>query len=138
VAVTVAGRDQGPIVARIVCGAFGMPPLLEPWMAAMVGRDDWRHYVAWVDGEPAGTASLHVQGEVGWLGVTGTLAAARRRGAQGALMAARLCDGASLGCRWFVTETGQERPDRPNPSFHNMLRAGFEMAYQRPNYMPRL
>ena len=45
-------------------------------------------------------------------------------------MARRLCDGARLGCEWFVTETGQDRPDKPNPSFHNMLRTGFKVAYE--------
>ena len=137
VLVTVARSEQAAIVARITCAAFGMPPFLEPWIAALVGRDGWRHYLAWFDGEPLASGALYVRGEVGWLGVAGTLQSARRRGAQGALMAARLRDGAALGCRWFVTETGQERPDRPNPSFHNMRRAGFRVAYHRPNYMPQ-
>ena len=42
----------------------------------------------------------------------------------------------ALGYRWFVTETGEDLPTKPNPSFHNMLRAGFRLAYQRPNYLP--
>ena len=42
----------------------------------------------------------------------------------------------TTGCRWFVTETGEDLPDRPNPSFRNMMRAGFHVAYHRPNFMP--
>src|SRR6266508_560666 len=26
-------------------------------------------------------------------------------------------------------------PEHPNPSFHNMIRTGFVLAYQRPNYL---
>jgi hypothetical protein len=51
-------------------------------------------------------------------------------------MARRIADGAALGCRWFTSETGQDLPDKPNPSFHNMLRTGFSVAYHRPNYTP--
>jgi hypothetical protein len=35
-----------------------------------------------------------------------------------------------------VTETGEDLPEKPNPSFRNMMRAGFKLAYQRRNYMP--
>jgi hypothetical protein len=66
-----------------------------------------------------------------------TVPAHRRRGAQGSLLARRLEDGIELGCRWFVTETGAEDPDRPNASLRNMLRVGFEVAYLRRNYTPR-
>jgi len=50
-------------------------------------------------------------------------------------MARRLHDGTALGCRWFVTETGEDLAAKPNPSYHNMLRVGFRLAYQRPNYL---
>jgi hypothetical protein len=35
-----------------------------------------------------------------------------------------------------VTETAQDRRDKPNASFRNMVRAGFIVAYHRPNFMP--
>ena len=127
---------QAPTFAAVVATGFGMPPLLRPWIAAAVGRPNWRHYLAWDGAEPVGGGALFVHGEAGWLGVASTLPEARRRGAQGALMARRIEDGRALGCRWFVTETGEDTPSRPNPSFRNMLRAGFTLAYQRDNFMP--
>lgn len=129
------GERHAGIFASIACAAFGMPTHLEPWIAAVVGRPGWHHYLAFDGDEPVASAALFVRGEIGWLGIAGTLPSARRRGAQGALMARRLNDGRALGSRWFVTETGEDRPDRPNPSFHNMMRLGFELAYQRPNYL---
>jgi hypothetical protein len=129
------GERHAGIAASIACAAFGMPGHLEPWIASIVGRPGWHHYLAFDGEEPVASAALFVRGEIGWLGIAGTLPSARRRGAQGALMARRLNDGRALGCRWFVTETGEDRPDRANPSFHNMMRLGFELAYQRPNYL---
>jgi len=129
------GREQADVAASIACTAFGMPNELEPWIAAIVGRPGWRHYLAFDGGDAVATAALFVRGDVGWLGIAGTLPNARRRGAQGALMQRRLNDGRALGCRSFVTETAQDTPERPNPSFHNMLRLGFQLVYNRPNYL---
>jgi hypothetical protein len=56
---------------------------------------------------------------------------------QGAMFARRIADGLALGCQWFVTETGEDRPEDPNPSYHNMLRSGFKLAYLRRNYVHR-
>ena len=121
--------------AEISCTAFGMPAVMQPWLAAGVGQPGWAHYLAF-DGEtPVAGGALFVKGDVGWLGIASTLPAHRRRGAQGALMARRIRDAAELGCRWVVTETGEDTPEHPNPSYHNMLRTGFVLAYQRPNYI---
>ena len=130
-------RAHAAAFAEISCTAFGMPAVMQPWLTAGVGRPGWAHYLAF-DGEtPVAGAALFVKGDVGWLGIASTLPAHRRRGAQGALMARRIRDAAELGCRWVVTETGEDTPEHPNPSYHNMLRTGFAMAYQRPNYIAR-
>jgi hypothetical protein len=112
-----------------------MPDTLVPMISGTVGREGWLHYVAWDDATPVAVAALLVRGNVGWLGVATTLPGYRRRGAQGALMTRRVRDGTELGCEWFVTETGKDLPDKPNPSYHNMIRSGFTVAYDRPNYM---
>jgi GNAT superfamily N-acetyltransferase len=130
-----ADVEQAGTFGEVVTTGFGMPPLFRPWLTATVGRPGWRHYLAW-DGETAvAGAALYVHGDAGWLGAASTLPAARGRGAQRALMARRIEDGRALGCRRFVTETGEDTPARPNPSFRNMMRAGFTVAYQRENFM---
>jgi hypothetical protein len=126
---------QAETFAEVVTGGFGMPASFRPWLAATVGRPQWRHYLAWNGEDPVAGAALFIAGDVGWLGVASTLPPARRRGAQGALMARRIEDGRALGCRWFVTETGEDTPARPNPSYRNMIRAGFTFAYHRENFM---
>jgi hypothetical protein len=79
---------------------------------------------------------MYIKADRGWLGVAATLPQFRKRGAQGALMSRRLQDGIEAGCKWFVTETGRDTPEHPNPSYHNMARTGFKLAYDRPNFMP--
>ena len=129
------GAAHAETFAGVACAAFGMPAAVGPMLTATIGRPGWQHYLAF-DGEQAvATAALYVREGVGWLGVGSTLPSHRRRGAQGALMARRIRDGGDLGCRWLVTETGEDTPEQPNPSYHNMLRTGFRLAYQRPNYV---
>jgi hypothetical protein len=65
-----------------------------------------------------------------------TLTQYRNRGGQSALLAARIEDAIAAGCRYLVTETWEEHPPESiNPSYHNMLRMGFELAYARANYL---
>lgn len=129
------GREHAEIFAVIACAAFRMPNAMQSWLASTVGRSGWHHYIAWDGTVAIACGALFVSGNVGWLGIAGTLPDHRRRGAQGVLMERRIHDGRELGCKWFVTETGEDLPERPNPSFHNMMRMGFTLAYQRPNYM---
>jgi hypothetical protein len=129
------GPERAATFAEVTTIGFGMPPALRPWFASTVGRSGWRHYLASLDGTPIAAAALFVAGSVGWLGVASTLPQARRHGAQGALFARRIADASALGCRHIITETSEQLPTRPNPSFRNMLRAGFDVVYHRPNYM---
>jgi hypothetical protein len=129
------GTEYASEFARVACMAFEMPDFLGPCLEAIVGRPGWHCFLAWDGAQPVACAALFVTSTcVGWLGIGGTLPAHRRRGAQGALMAQRIRLGAELGCEWLITETGEDTPLYPNPSFHNMIRTGFQMAYLRQNY----
>lgn len=134
--ITEAGPEDAAAFAMVTTTAFGMPAAWRSWIASSVGRPGWRHYLAWSDSEPVAGGALFVAGDVGWLGIAGTLPAARRHGAQSALLARRIEDGLMAGCRCLVTETGEDTLERPNPSYRNTVRAGFQLAYCRPNFMP--
>ena len=56
------------------------------------------------------------------------------RGAQSALLAARIRQARELGCRWVATETGETRPDQPSHSYRNILRAGFTEQFVIANW----
>jgi len=124
-------EDEADRFGAVVAMAFGLPDVLAPWCAALLGRPGWRAYGAFDHDALVAAGALYVEGDVGWLGMAGTLPFHRRRGAQGALMTRRIADAIALGCTAIATETGI-LPDRPNPSLDNMLRCGFAIAYERP------
>lgn len=122
--------------AEVLVTVFELPGPFRPWMAAAVSLPGWFHYLAYAEEQPVAAGALFVKDGVGWLGAGSTLPAYRRRGGQGTIMARRISDAAGLGCRWVVTETGEDTPEKPNPSYRNMLRSGFNLAYLRAGYLP--
>jgi hypothetical protein len=118
------------------CAGFGMPSFLAPWLDALVGRPDWRCFVAF-DGEAAvGAGALYLGEDFGWLGIAATLPEARGRGAQGALIQARIAGAHAAAKPWVITETGAPGPrEAPGPSYRNMDRYGFAEVCLRPNFV---
>ena len=128
-----------------------MPDWAKPLAANVVGRPGWSCYVAY-DGGRAGRRGRAVRprgpkpgaaglgspaplpANVGWLGFGATLPEFRGRGAQSALLAARIEDARRQGCREVTTETGELDDDRPSNSYRNIVRAGFREAGARANF----
>jgi hypothetical protein len=111
------------------------PPEASVIASAVVGRPGWSHFLAY-DGDAAvSAAAMFVTGGRRLAGVRGdpgggAAAAASRRCSPPA------CARRGTGCRWAITETGEETPEEPvNHSYRNMLRAGFRLAYARQNWV---
>ena len=85
-----------------------------------------RLFLASVNGEPAGAASVRYAGTIAQMTGAGTLPSLRRRGVQKALLSARLRDAAAAGCELAVVTT---QPGSTSQS--NVQRAGFDLAYAR-------
>jgi len=130
-------RDRAADFARCVVEGFETPPRFGDWLAQLPGRDGWHCFAAYEGDEPAASGALFVCEDVGWCGIAATRSAFRRRGAQSAILAARVRRAAELGCTLVVTETGELVDDRPSNSYRNILRAGFEPQYLRANYFPK-
>lgn len=128
-------KAQANAYANVFLNVWSMSPALHPLVKGNVGKPGWHHYLAFDGEKPVSVAAMYVNGEVGWLGFGSTLRKYRKRGAQSAMFARRIQDGLALGCKWFVTETGEDTPENPNPSYRNMLRSGFQLAYLRRNYV---
>ena len=129
------GPDHAATFAKLAAPAFDWPDAVQPWLAQLVGRPGWHHYLA-VDGDvPAATAALYTTGKYAYFGPAATHPDYRRRGAQSALIAQRIRDARAFGCETLITETAEDHPDHPTPSYRNMRRFGFEVAYLRPNYI---
>jgi GNAT superfamily N-acetyltransferase len=113
---------------------YGIPEVLRPLFASVVGAPGWRCFVAWAGGEPAGAGAVCVDGEEAWCGIGATRPAFRRRGAQAAVLAARIEAAIAAGAGTLAVETGQRAEQGPNASYRNILRAGFREAYLRENW----
>jgi GNAT superfamily N-acetyltransferase len=115
--------------------AFGYPPELAAFTSCLVGRDGWTFFGAFGGERLAGVGAVHIQGAAAWLGFAATRKELRGRGAQSALIAARLVAAKKAACRWACVETAADTTEKPNPSTHNLRRLGFADAYERPNWV---
>jgi GNAT superfamily N-acetyltransferase len=121
---------------RIVRVSYELPEAVEPRLAQM--RDaGWRCWVAFDGDEPAGAGALFAAEGVAYLGFAGTLPAHRGKGAQSALLTARIGAAAELGCDLVITETGERSGDRSSNSYRNILRAGFREGAVTANWIGR-
>lgn len=126
--------EEAPFGA-IAAAGFGLPAWGAEFFAHLPGRPGWHCYVARIDGRSQACAAMLIDGDVAEFGIAATLEPARGRGAQLALLHRRIADAAAAGCETLFVETGERIPDRPSASYRNILRAGFEEAYLRPNWV---
>ncbi|WP_410813422.1 GNAT family N-acetyltransferase [Micromonospora sp. 067-2] len=130
--------EDGDQWARVLLDAFGMPHEgLAGMFAAMVGHHQFHPYGVWDGDTIVGGGTLFVHGQVGSLVAGAVHQAFRNRGAQTALIAARIARARELGCRWVMGETGQPDEGKSNTSMDNMLRVGMKPLYVRRNHVWR-
>lgn len=95
-----------------------------------VGRPGFRHFVALEGGQPIATAALACFEDIAYLTYAQTAEDFRRRGAQSALIAARVRKAQDLGYSLIVSQTLTMLED----SHANLKRAGFEEMYEQEVY----
>ncbi|HVD40296.1 MAG TPA: GNAT family N-acetyltransferase [Solirubrobacterales bacterium] len=131
--VELGSPDEAPF-GTIAALGFGMPAWGAEFFAHLPGRPGWRCYVARIGGEAQACGAMLIAEGIAELGIGATLEEARGRGCQTALLRRRITDAAAAGCRTLLVETGERVPERPAASYRNILKAGFEEAYLRPNW----
>lgn len=121
---------------QVAQAGFGLPEAMIPFLSAIVGRPNWRAYIAYDGDIPVASGAMYIDNNWAWLGVDATLPDYRGRGAQSALIKQRLSAGIAAGVIGFTAETGQppEGQESTNKSYNNYHRAGFTKAYVRQNY----
>jgi GNAT superfamily N-acetyltransferase len=87
---------------------------------------NWRLYLARIDGEPVGGALLSLDADIGYLANASTLPAYRGRGVQTALIARRIADAAAAGCKTVCSGAAFG-----SQSQRNLQRAGLQVAYTK-------
>lgn len=128
-------RNYTDVFADIIVTSFEWPEILKPFIAEVVGRPGWKHYLAYKDEKVIACAACFIKDENASLAFAATLPPYRGHGAQSALINRRLKDAIDAGCKWMITETAEETAERSVASYRNMKRNGFDIAYKRPNYL---
>jgi hypothetical protein len=126
-------RRHAEAFGEIARTAFELPTPAGPWIAGIVGRPRFRTFMAFDNDKPVACGTVYIDGNTSWLGFGATLASHRKRGAQSAILAARIRASRDAGATLISTETGIPHYDEAGPSFKNIQRAGFRVAYERPN-----
>jgi hypothetical protein len=129
-----AGDKDAALFGSVIAAGFGMPSALAGWLGALAERPGWRCYLVLESGIAIGGGALYIQDVAAWLGVGATKPEGRRRGSQTALLARRLADAKLAGATLITTETGKPLAGEDHPSYRNILRSGFELAYERANW----
>lgn len=135
--VEVIEPDRAALFAETVCAGFGMGKEITPLVEGIVGLGGWHCYLAYDGDRPVASAVMVVDNRIAWLGFASTLPEARGQGAQSSLIARRILDARTAGCEYCCAETDEQTPERLAPSYRNVMRAGFEVGYLRPNYLYR-
>jgi GNAT superfamily N-acetyltransferase len=122
--------DELELWAALAANGFAAPEDPNPaelrLSRASADMDGGSAFIGYVDGAPAGTGQLVVDGDIGWLSTDTTLPHLRRRGVQTALQRARLDAARAAGCTLAVTESVPG-----SASQRNMERLGFSLVYTR-------
>ena len=100
---------------------------------------DWASYGAFDGDTLVGAARMLAVPETGSVAIFGaaTVPEGRNRGAQAALLDARIREAADRGLGFASAETWLEDAEHRNPSQHNLSRAGLTEVHTRPNWVWR-
>jgi GNAT superfamily N-acetyltransferase len=130
----VADAETPADFGQAFANGYGLPSALADFAAAVVGRTGWHCFVAYDGRTAVGAGALFESGDAGWLGAAASVPSHRGRGAQSAMLAARVERARERGLSVLITETGMPRDGRPGASYRNIVKSGFEPTYVRPNY----
>ncbi len=125
--------EEAETFSRVFLTAFGWPEAMAPHMARLlspsVGVPGVCHYLALVDGRPAGVCSLLTYERFGVLGSAGVLPAFRRRRVASSLTVQAARDALRQGVDTLILQTAAGTP------LERLLRiSGFKRAFTRTCY----
>jgi GNAT superfamily N-acetyltransferase len=133
-AVEMVGGTERPAFGDACATASGAPGYFAGWVGQLVERQGWHCFAVRANGSIIATAALYAAKGAGWLGFAATREQQRGRGAQSALLAARVERARALGVTTLVTDTAAAPGEAPGPSHRNIVRAGFRLDSVRPNW----
>ncbi|HET9185338.1 MAG TPA: hypothetical protein VFN82_04270 [Solirubrobacterales bacterium] len=118
--------DEGEGMDEIAATELGLPVIVGVVLFnGLPSLEDWRCYVALLDGVPVACGSMLISDGVAVLGVDGTLPVARDRGCSQALLCRRLQDAAGAGCHTALASGPEAATVGSSETVRNLLSTGF-------------
>lgn len=118
----------------VLGSVFPFPAGSIAWFARLAHAPQWRCFGAFDGAAMVGCGALFMHDSHAWFGMGGTLSSHRGRGAQSAILAARVTAARAAGATLMAAETSNDTPEKPNSSTHNAERLGFRRVYLRDSY----
>jgi len=132
------GEDEaeGEGLSTIAAEALEIPLVAGTLFFSLPQQDGWHCYTAALGPEevPVATGSMLIADGIAQLGAGQTLAQARGRGCNAALLHRRLLDAHRAGCHTVFVEVGECDLASWSAVTRNLQRAGFEEAYEGRNW----
>ncbi|MGH8176390.1 MAG: GNAT family N-acetyltransferase [Steroidobacter sp.] len=130
-----ARADDATAIASVIGMGLNLPQCAAELLGLVIGRRGWRVFVAESSEQIVAAAGMFCEADVAYMAFAATRPEFRRRGAQRALLQGRINAAADADRRWIAAETGFPlTADEPNPSYRNLLWAGFRPVAIRDNY----
>jgi len=131
--------EDAETYGRMIYDSFDWDdPRMFRWLSSTVGKEGYQQFLLLLNDEPVGAAAMHIMDEYASMAFAGTLTEHRGLGGQSLLLKTRILAAKEAGCRYMISETSEQKPDKPVMSYRNMLRFGFEVAYLRENWILEL
>lgn len=128
-------KEHAADFAFMLNEVFNFPHEFDGVVRSTIGTEPWTNFMAFDGSKPAGSAGVCITGENTYLSFANVLPEYRRRGVQGELLKRRIDAARKRGVKWVFVDTGENSKENPNPSYWNILRCGFRLMYNRPNYV---
>ncbi len=129
-------ESKAKIFADIIATSFGwQDPRIHSFLRGSVGQQDYFHYAAMLQNKVIAVGAMHIYKNIASMAFAATLPNYRGLGAQSLLIQHRIQAARKMGVKFLVSETAEQREDNPSPSYRNLQRFGFNLAYQRENWI---
>lgn len=128
-------KEHAAAFAYTLNEVFNFPHEFDGIAGSIIGTEPWINFMAFDGSKTAGSAGICITGETAYLSFANVLPEYRRRGIQGELLRLRIDAARKRGVKWVFVDTAEDSEENPNPSYWNILRSGFRLMYNRPNYV---
>jgi len=120
---------------KIILDAFQFDNDTHLLFCDSIGKSNWSYYLVKENDIPIAASSLFINEQTASLAVGATLSNKRGKGAQTLMIKRRLNDAFLKGCKYAIVETAKDTVENPSVSYRNVLKNGFRLVYNRPNYV---